>query len=136
MNCAERHARGELGTLRVIYNRYVSLTQQAPTEETIFPPDPQRLTSATLHQTRRFDHYLPVDELRARLVAEYVFIDLYRLAAESFAGEQASRLTAMDGATRNTERMQAALRELEQRERQEEVTREILELISARLSRR
>jgi len=40
----------------------------------------------------------------------------------------------MDGATRNTEKMLKSLIELERRERQEEITRQVLELIAARFA--
>ena len=72
--------------------------------------------------------------LLAGLVSEYAFISLYRVAADSFASEQASRLVAMDGATRNTERMLQSLVDLERRERQGEITRQVLELIAARFA--
>jgi F-type H+-transporting ATPase subunit gamma len=134
LSCAKRHAAGTLGTLRVIYNRYRSLSEQVPGEEIVFPLERSSAPPAASPRERRFHRYLPAADLYAQLVAEHLFIDLYRLAAESFAGEQASRLIAMDGATRNTERMQTQMLELEQRERQDEITREILELISARSS--
>jgi F0F1-type ATP synthase gamma subunit len=40
----------------------------------------------------------------------------------------------MDAATRNAERRQQALLELERRERQDEITRQVLELIGARFT--
>lgn len=69
-----------------------------------------------------------------RLIGEYAFISLYRIAADSLASEQASRLLAMDGATRNTERMLNSLIDLERRERQGDITRQVLELIAARFA--
>jgi F-type H+-transporting ATPase subunit gamma len=73
-------------------------------------------------------------ELVTGLISEYVFISPYRIAAESFTGEQASRLVAMDEATRNAEKMLKSLLELERRERQEQITRQALELIAARFA--
>ena len=48
--------------------------------------------------------------------------------------EQASLLVAMDSTTRNTERMLETLRDLERRERQGEITAQVLELIGARFA--
>jgi F-type H+-transporting ATPase subunit gamma len=76
---------------------------------------------------------LPAAERRQR-VGEYELINLFRIAADSFASEQASRLVAMDGATRNTERALEELHALERRERQGEITRQVLELIAARFA--
>jgi len=68
------------------------------------------------------------------LVGQFAYISLYRAAAESYASEQGSRLVAMDGATRNTGRMVDELTGLERRERQQEITRQMLELTASRLT--
>jgi F-type H+-transporting ATPase subunit gamma len=130
----KRFATGELETLRVIFNRHQSLTEQVPTEVQILPLDLDQVRRAARTPARRFHRYLSPPELLEGLVEEYVFISLYLIAAESFAGEQASRLVAMDSATRNTERMLEALTDLERRERQGEITREVIELIAARIA--
>jgi F-type H+-transporting ATPase subunit gamma len=130
----ERHASGELGTLRVIFNRYQSLSEQVPTEIQILPLDLAALRQSAPARPGTFHRYLTPAQLLDGLVSEYVFISLYRIAAESFASEQASRLIAMDSSTRNTERMLERLNELERRERQGEITREVLELIGARFA--
>jgi F-type H+-transporting ATPase subunit gamma len=90
--------------------------------------------SASPPPAGRFDRFLPESELLAGLISEHALISLYQLAAESFASEQASRLVAMDAATRNTDRIAEALMELEQRERQGDITRQVLELIAARFT--
>lgn len=130
----KRYASGELGTLRVIYSRYQSISEQVPTEVQILPPDLTGILPPGASRPSRFHRYLPPPELLAGLVDEYVFISLYLIAAESFASEQASRLVAMDSSTRNTEQMLESLTDLERRERQAEITREVLELIGARFA--
>jgi F-type H+-transporting ATPase subunit gamma len=128
-----QHPPGE-GEVRVVYNRYRSVTEQVPVEEKILPPDLERLRALAPPVPARFHHYLSAPDLLAGVVHEYAFVTLYRIAADSFASEQASRLVAMDGATRNAERMQQSLLELERRERQDEITRQVLELIGARFT--
>jgi F-type H+-transporting ATPase subunit gamma len=121
--------------VRVIYNRYRSVSEQVPTEERLLPLDFSTIAPARdLEERKDLDTYLTLPELEAGLISEYLFISLFRIAAESFASEQASRLVAMDGATRNTEKMLQSIVDLERRERQEEVTRQMLELISARFA--
>jgi F-type H+-transporting ATPase subunit gamma len=133
---SERLGAGQLGTLRVIYSRYESVSEQAPTEERLLPLDAASLEVAAPLDPRRYHRYLSSPRLVPGLLGEFALISLYRVAAESYASEQASRLVAMDGATRNTERMAQALAALEQRERQDEVTRQMLELVSARFAGR
>jgi F-type H+-transporting ATPase subunit gamma len=130
----ERYARAEQGALHVIYSRYHSVSEQVPTEEVVLPLDPARFQRPTPGRPREYYRYLPVPVLLAGLVREYASISLYRLAADSYASEQASRLLAMDGATRNTERMLNGLLDLERRERQGEITRQVLELLAARFT--
>ena len=123
-----------MGRLIVVYSRFQSVSEQVPTEVQILPPNLDELRSKRVLGPPRFDHYLSSSDLLAGLVYEYAFISLYLIAAESFASEQASRLVAMDSSTRNTEQMLETLIGLERRERQSEITREVLELISGRFA--
>jgi F-type H+-transporting ATPase subunit gamma len=128
----QRVASGQLGALHLIYSRYHSVSEQIPTEKVVLPIDPGQVP----RPSKAVEHYryLEAPALLAGLIGEYAFISLYRIAADSFASEQASRLLAMDGATRNTERMLSGLIDLERRERQGEITRSVLELIAARFA--
>ncbi len=130
----EQIATGQLGTLRAIYNRYQSISEQVPTEEQILPIDWAALRESSAPLQTSYDLQLPAADLLVGLISQYAFIRLYRIAAESFASEQASRLTAMDGATRNTEKMLNSLSDLERRERQGEITRQVLELVASRFA--
>jgi F-type H+-transporting ATPase subunit gamma len=128
------YAAKQVGELRVIYNRYQSVSEQVPTEEQILPLTLNGVQPPTLSPVpprASYYRYLPMPVLLAGLVSEYAFISLYRTAADSYVSEQASRLIAMDGATRNTEKMLNALLDLERRERQRQITRQVLELISS-----
>jgi F-type H+-transporting ATPase subunit gamma len=129
-----RFAAGMLGALHVIYSRYQSISEQIPSEERILPLDLQRIRGESPPRTRQYLHYLELPILLSGLISQFAFISLYRTAAESHASEQASRLLAMDGATRNTERILKTLLDLERRERQGEITRQVLELIGARFA--
>ncbi len=130
----QRIATGQLGTLRAIYNRYVSISEQVPTDEPILPIDFSKLQRSAPPIATRYDRQLPDAALLAGLISQYAFIRLYRIAADSYASEQASRLTAMDGATRNSEKMLQSLTDLERRERQGEITRQMLELVASRFA--
>lgn len=129
-----RYAAGELGEVRVIYSRYISVSEQVPTEERLLPPDLVTLRRSAVREGRDYARYLPEEEFLTALVTEYAFIALYRIAAQMLTSEQAARLVAMDGATRSAERMMDALKAQENRARQEEITNGVLELISARFA--
>jgi F-type H+-transporting ATPase subunit gamma len=129
-----RHSTGDLGSLLVVFNRYQSLSEQVPTEVRLLPPDLESIRRLAPARRSEFHRYLTPAELLSGLVQEYLFINLYLVAVESFTSEQASRLVAMDSSTRNTERMLETLRDLERRERQGEITAQVLELIGARFA--
>ncbi len=129
-------AAGKLGALHAVYNRYQSISEQVPADEQIVPIDLERIRAAAPPVTTAYDRQLPVSVLLSGLISQYAFIRLYRIAADSFASEQAARLVAMDGATRNTEKTLESLIDLEHRERQGEITRQVLELIAARIPAR
>jgi F-type H+-transporting ATPase subunit gamma len=131
---AGQYASGELRTVRVLYNRYQSITEQVPTEEPILPPDFSALVESGGHSAGRFYQYLPPAELLRGIIAEYMFIALYRITGEMFASEQASRMVAMDAATRSSERMLDDLSAQENRERQHQITQQVLELIAGHLA--
>lgn len=131
---ATRYAAGDLGALCVIYGRYQSISEQVPAEEQILPPERSLFAPEPGAAPAKYFHYLTPHELAAGLLREYAFITLYRIAAEAYASEQASRLVAMDAATHNTERMLEELRGLEQRERQAAITRQVLELLGSRFA--
>ena len=131
-----RYSAGNVSAIRVIYSRYVSVSEQVPTEEVILPPDFSTLRPSASSRRYHYYHYLPTPTLLEGILAEYAFITLYRIAAEAYTSEQAARLVAMDAATRNTEHLLDDLRNLEQRERQGQITRQVLELIGARFAAR
>jgi F-type H+-transporting ATPase subunit gamma len=126
------YAAGTLAAVDVVYARYRSVSEQVPTVARVLPFDTAQVPPARTPVS--FCRYLPDPQLVAGLISQFAYISLYHAAAESFASEQASRLVAMDGATRNTSRMVDDLMALERRERQHEITRQMLELTAGRLS--
>ena len=130
----QRFAAGQLGTLHAIYNRYQSISEQVPTEEQILPLDLAKARGSAPPLKDHYDRQLSDATLLSGFISQYAFISLYRILAESYASEQASRLIAMDGATRNTEKLLGSLVDLERRERQGEITRQVLELVTARFA--
>jgi F-type H+-transporting ATPase subunit gamma len=123
---------GAVVAVDVVYARYRSVSEQVPIVERVLPIDPSVVPP--VRTASPFCRYLPDPQLAAGLVGQFAYISLYRAAAESYASEQGSRLVAMDGATRNTGRMVDEMTGLEHRGRQQEITRQMLELTASRLT--
>lgn len=75
-------------------------------------------------------HHLPPTVLLERLTAEYLFARLTEAIVESLAGENGARFTAMEAAHDNIGRRLEQLRQRASQARQEEVTTELLDLVT------
>jgi F-type H+-transporting ATPase subunit gamma len=75
-------------------------------------------------------HDLPAAELLERLTAEYIISQLTEAATESLAAENGARFAAMEAAHDNVGKKLQALRLDASRARQEEVTTELLDLVT------
>ncbi len=68
--------------------------------------------------------------LFSRLVRQYLFVWLFRACAESLAGENASRIAAMQAAERNIKDRLLALRSDYAMRRQTAITAELLDVVT------
>jgi F-type H+-transporting ATPase subunit gamma len=75
-------------------------------------------------------HHLEPRALVQQLVTELVLADLIRMAMESLVAENSARMQAMSAARDNIERKLVQLEQAEHRGRQDEVTTELLDLIT------
>lgn len=73
--------------------------------------------------------YLDPNDLLDKLVEEFVFTRLTHAAVESFASENAARLTAMEAAHDNIESKVESLTQQARQQRQEEITTELLDVV-------
>ena len=94
----------------------------------LFPLDPAAIKPGK----RRLPplHNLPADILLERLTADYVFALLTEAAVESLASENAARFAAMQAAHDNVSKKLDELREEGRRARQDEITTELLDLVT------
>jgi F-type H+-transporting ATPase subunit gamma len=70
------------------------------------------------------------ERLFTALVRQYLFVSLFRACAESQAAEHASRLSAMQSASKNLDERQVELLGEFRRRRQEVITAELLAVVS------
>ncbi len=64
------------------------------------------------------------------LVGQYLFLVLFRAAAESAASEHATRLATMQAAERNIEEQLGDVRATHRRRRQDSITEEMLDILT------
>ena len=120
---------GEFDVCTIVYNRFVSVINQVPTEARLIPlPMPEGQVADTSGAQYEFE---PSEaEILDALLPRNMAIQLFRALIESAAGEQGARMSAMDNATRNAGEMINKLTLNYNRTRQANITRELIEIIS------
>src|SRR3954470_21327758 len=143
---------GELDRVEIFYNGYVSPLTQKVTRETLLPlqqgailedddddhddsrdGDDRREggSDGAADHSRALVEYEPdPEEILGRLVPAYVEISIYRALLESTASEHGARMTAMRNASENANDIIDDLTLQMNRERQAEITQEIMEVVA------
>ena len=121
-------ARGELARIEVMFARHRQGTGTTIERKLLFPVDLQSLTLAQPQLPPL--HNLPPATLLEKLIADYVLGLLTEAAVDALASENAARFAAMDSAHENVSKKLEELRQDARRERQDEITMELLDLVT------
>jgi F-type H+-transporting ATPase subunit gamma len=146
---AAAYVDGKVDQVDVIYNGYVSAVRQEVRRETLLPlqqadilggdADEADAEAGEEGRERREgpDHsralwiYEPEpEEILARLVPDYVEISIFRALLESTASEHGARMSAMRNASDNAGELIDDLTLAANRQRQAEITQEIMEVVA------
>ncbi len=126
----KRFEDGEFDVATLIYSQFKNVLSQVPTAQQIIPASapvdaPKVDLKGAIYQ------YEPSEiEILETLLPRYINTQILSAMLESAAGEQASRMTAMDNATRNAGDMIDSLSLQYNRARQAQITKELIEIIS------
>lgn len=120
---------GKIKDFYIISNEYVSTISQRPRMEKILPFDSNESVNKNSggYLVEPFDYE---DEIIDKIFKNYLSTKIQFRLKESSAGEQASRMSAMDNATRNSEQLIRKLTVSYNKARQAAVTLEILDIIN------
>ena len=127
----EMFSHGQFDVCTLVFNRFVSVISQVPTEMQLIPlPLPEREASESSGPRAVYEFEPGEEEILARLLPQNIAIQIYRALLESGAGEQGARMSSMDNATRNAGDMINRLTLNYNRTRQANITKELIEIIS------
>ena len=114
--------------VHVVYNEFKSAVQQRVIVEKLLPVEPlEEGDTPSIGGGYLFE---PNEEtLLAELLPKYAQAQIYRILLESSAAEQAARMTAMDGATRNAGEIIKKVTLVYNRSRQEAITKELMDIV-------
>jgi len=114
-----------------VYNAYAGMGRFQETVRQVLPVSAGDL-QASRERAFSYEPILtaPPRELLGQLIEEYFFIEFYRGLLESHASENGARLASMTTATTNIEERIVALTRRFQSVRQEDITAELLDVVS------
>jgi F-type H+-transporting ATPase subunit gamma len=137
---------GKVDRVEIVYNHYISPLSQTVTRETLLPLQQATIldsegeglgsraagedTEEESGHTALVEYEPDPEDILQRLVPAYVEISLFRALLESTASEHGARMTAMRNASENAGEIIKDLTLQMNRERQAEITQEILEVVS------
>jgi F-type H+-transporting ATPase subunit gamma len=118
---------GEFDVATLVFNSFVSVMTQRVTE---LPLIPAALPSNDNETAAEYEIEPDDGTLLDRLLPRNLAVQIYSALLENSAGFYASQMTAMDAATRNAGEMIKRLSLSYNRERQANITKELIEIIS------
>jgi F-type H+-transporting ATPase subunit gamma len=126
--------------VEILYNGYISPMRQEVRHETLLPlqqadvlgdeEEEEEDESREEHHRALWIYEPDAEELLARLVHDYVEISIYRALLESTASEHGARMTSMRNASDNASELIDDLTLEANRQRQAEITQEIMEVVA------
>jgi F-type H+-transporting ATPase subunit gamma len=142
---AAAYVDGKVDRVEVFYNGYISPVNQEVRHETLLPlqqadviaddDDDENGENGDSEDEHIHDRALWIyepdpEEILARLVPDYVEISIYRAMLESTASEHGARMSAMRNASDNAAELIDDLTLAANRQRQAEITQEIMEVVA------
>ena len=133
-NLLERFAKGEFDVATIYFSEFKSVIAQKPTALQLIPaklPEAKAVTAAKSATAESVYEYEPDEEtILGNLLTRNISTQLFRGLLENAASEQGARMSAMDNATRNAGDMINKLTIKYNRQRQAQITKELIEIIS------
>jgi F-type H+-transporting ATPase subunit gamma len=130
-NIVSQYYEGTFDQLYVVYNEFKSVMQQQVIVEKLLPIESVQEPGGR-EKPGTVGGYLyepDENELLATLLPKHFEIQTYRVLLESAAAEQAARMTAMDGATRNAGELIKKVTLFYNKTRQAAITKELMDIV-------
>jgi F-type H+-transporting ATPase subunit gamma len=126
---------GQFDVATLFYSEFKSVISQIPTALQIIPaapanPQGAEAGAAPAGGTAVYEYEPDAGAILEDLIPRNIAIQIFRALLENAASEQGARMTAMDNATRNAGDMINRLTLSYNRQRQAQITKELIEIIS------
>ena len=127
----DAYTQGKIGTIYIVYTRFINTMKQEPVVEQLLPLPADRLKDEERASRKNWD-YLYEPDARAvldQLLTRYVEQIIYQSVAENIASEQSARMVAMKSASDNASSVIDDLTLVYNKTRQAAITKELSEIV-------
>jgi len=122
---------GQFDVCTLFYSEFKSVISQIPTALQIIPAAaPASAAAQTGGATAVYEYEPEPGEILSDLIPRNISVQIFRALLENAAGEMGAKMSAMDSATRNAGDMINKLSITYNRQRQAQITKELIEIIS------
>lgn len=122
---------GAFDVATLFYSEFKSVISQIPTAQQIIPASAPVAAETKADANAAVYEYEPEPgEILADLIPRNIKVQIFRALLENAAGEMGAKMSAMDNATRNAGDMINRLSITYNRQRQAQITKELIEIIS------
>lgn len=119
---------GQFDVATLFYSQFKSVISQVPTAQQLIPAG--TLSEVPAEAGAVYEYEPEPGEILADLIPRNIAVQIFRALLENAAGEMGAKMTAMDNATRNAGDMINKLSITYNRQRQAQITKELIEIIS------
>ncbi|MBX4864884.1 F0F1 ATP synthase subunit gamma [Rhizobium sophorae] len=127
----EMYAAGEFDVCTLFYSEFKSVISQIPTAQQLIPASTGAVqTEDAAHAGAVYEYEPDPASILEDLIPRNISVQVFRALLENVAGEMGAKMSAMDNATRNAGEMINKLTLSYNRQRQAQITKELIEIIS------
>ena len=121
----------EFDVCTLFYSEFKSVISQVPTAQQLIPAKaPEVVTEDAAHAGAVYEYEPDPASILEDLIPRNISVQIFRALLENAAGEMGAKMSAMDNATRNAGEMINKLTLNYNRQRQAQITKELIEIIS------
>src|SRR5690606_5328135 len=121
---------GGFDVCTLFYSQFKSVISQVPTAQQIIPAAAPAGDEAAGNGGAVYEYEPEPGEILSDLIPRNIAVQIFKALLESGAGEMGAKMTAIDNATRNAGEMINRLTITYNRQRQANITKELIEIIS------
>lgn len=125
-----RFSAGEFDVCTLIYSEFKSVISQVPTGLQLIPAAAPAAEVEQTATTAIYEYEPDAASILEDLIPRNISVQVFRALLENVAGEMGAKMSAMDNATRNAGEMIHKLTLSYNRQRQAQITKELIEIIS------